>query len=101
MLSFSQALLIPERIATLTLQSTCARLSIFSQSPARRLSLLFPKSEEKRLEGVQANIFAKSWLESPDDLGEFPTNSDRFVAEECWRADYMPPPVFMGYLLQA
>lgn len=101
MIAQELSLLIPQRVASLTLQSTAAKLDTFSQSPLRRLSLLIPKTEQRRLEAVQANIFAKSWLEAPDDRGEYPTNSDRFIAEEIWRKKNRPAAVFLGYLMQA
>lgn len=36
----------------------------------------------------------------PDHLGEFPTNGDRFIAEDLWRIENLPTPAYQGSLLQ-
>ncbi|KAA8914533.1 Alpha/Beta hydrolase protein [Sphaerosporella brunnea] len=93
----------PERIASLTLQSTAAAL--VSQIPwyqhlARRAYMIMPKTLHARLEATKRNIFSDSWLAAPDDLGVFPTNGDRFVSEELWRMKELKAPVYRGFLLQ-
>ncbi|CUS06975.1 unnamed protein product, partial [Tuber aestivum] len=103
MIAQELAFLIPDRIASLCLQSTAARL--VSSIPwykllYRRAYMLVPRSLPARLAAAQENIFTAAWLKAPDDLGVFPTNSDRYVAEELWRVENLPPPVYQGFLLQ-
>lgn len=62
--------------------------------------MIMPKSLPARLAATQGNVFAAAWLKAPDDIGVFPTNSDRYVAEELWRLENLPPPVYQGFLLQ-
>lgn len=62
--------------------------------------MIRPKTLAARLEAAKANLFSEEWLARPDDLGEFPTNADRFVAEDLWRIEKLPAPVYQGTLLQ-
>lgn len=62
--------------------------------------MIRPKTLAARLESAKANLFSEEWLARPDDLGEFPTNADRFVAEDLWRIEKLPAPVYQGTLLQ-
>jgi hypothetical protein len=62
--------------------------------------MMMPKSLSARLEATKRNLFSERWLAAPDDLGVFPTNGDRFVAEELWRMKELKQPVFQGFLLQ-
>ncbi|KAH8153254.1 uncharacterized protein LAJ45_02841 [Morchella importuna] len=103
MISQELAYLIPQRIASLTLQSTAS--SLVSTLPwlthiARRIEMIRPKPLVERLEAAKANIFSPEWLLAPDELGEFPTNGDRFVAEDLWRMEKLQAPVYAGTLLQ-
>ncbi|KAF8470583.1 Alpha/Beta hydrolase protein [Kalaharituber pfeilii] len=103
MIAMEFTLLAPHLIASLTLQSTAASLKSslpWYQQLVNRITMFLPKPEEMRLRYVQAALFSKEWLEAPDDLGEFPTNADRFVAEELWRAANLKRPVWIAYLLQ-
>jgi hypothetical protein len=67
---------------------------------ARRAYMIMPKSLSARLEATKRNLFSERWLAAPDDLGVFPTNGDRFVAEELWRLKELKRPVYKGFLLQ-
>lgn len=62
--------------------------------------MIRPKPLAARLEAAKANLFSEEWLAAPDALGEFPTNADRFVAEDLWRIENLPAPVYQGTLLQ-
>lgn len=62
--------------------------------------MIRPKPLVERLEAAKANIFSPEWLLAPDELGEFPTNGDRFVAEDLWRMEKLQAPVYAGTLLQ-
>lgn len=62
--------------------------------------MMLPKPLAQRLKNSMAILFTQRWLETPDDLGDFPTNADRFVAEELWRMRELKPPAFRGFALQ-
>ena len=63
--------------------------------------MIVPKPLHIRLRQTSAAIFAPEWTSAPDDLGVFPTNGDRYVAEELWRADRMKNPMWASSILQA
>jgi len=93
----------PDRIASMMLQSTAANLIStlpWYQHLYHRAYMILPKSLEARIAAAKANIFAKEWLHAPDPYGEFPTNGDRFTAEELWRLKALKKPPFFAYLLQ-
>ncbi|RPA85921.1 alpha/beta-hydrolase [Ascobolus immersus RN42] len=95
----------PTLIASLSLLSTASRLKIFSISPLKRLYMFLPKSFMARMRSVQSSIFAARWISSPDTASyattHFPTNGDRFVAEELWKMDTQPAPSTVGMVMQA
>lgn len=62
--------------------------------------MVMPKSLSARLAAAKHNLFSTRWLSAPDDLGVFPTNGDRFAAEELWRMKHLRRPVYQGFLLQ-
>lgn len=62
--------------------------------------MIIPKPLSARLESSKYRLFSTEWVERPDDLGVFPTNGDRYTAEELWRIDNLPTPRYQGYLLQ-
>ncbi|KAL7274899.1 hypothetical protein RUND412_002174 [Rhizina undulata] len=98
------AYLAPERIASLTLQSTAANLVTtvpWYQHLYHRFFMILPKPLSAQLAANQANLFSSAWLSRPDDTGLFPTNRDRYIAEELWRRKELKPTVYQGYLLQA
>lgn len=103
-----QAVLIPERISTLTLLSTASGLfntSGFIENLWNRANLFIPKSLEKQIEGVKHNLATDRWITEPDTLeptvSSFPTNGDRFAANEVWKREH--PDLFprAPFLLQA
>ncbi|KAI5804501.1 Alpha/Beta hydrolase protein [Geopyxis carbonaria] len=103
MIAQELAYLAPERIASLTLQSTAAALVAtvpWYTHLTRRVSMIMPKSVSARLEATKRYLFSEAWLGAPDELGVFPTNEDRFVAEETWRMQKLKATRFQGYLLQ-
>lgn len=84
-----QALLIPERIATLSLVSTAGGLFNtvgFVENLRNRINLFIPRSIDEQLKHVKHNLFTNKWLTSPDSheytKEPFPTNCDRFAAGE-------------------
>lgn len=103
MISMEFAQVAPHLLASLTLQSTAASLSNpvpWYQQLYTRFMMLVPQPLPFRLNRVQNSLFSPSFLASPDPLGDFPTNSDRFVAEELWRMKNQTQGPWFAYLLQ-
>ncbi|EMD60703.1 hypothetical protein COCSADRAFT_40311 [Bipolaris sorokiniana ND90Pr] len=89
------AMLIPERICTLSLVSTAAHLfrtTGFLENLWNRANLFIPKSLDTQIEGVKKNLYSQEWLDAPDTLEPvvqaFPTNGDRFAANEMWKREH-------------
>jgi hypothetical protein len=101
-------MLIPERICTLSLVSTAPLLfntSGFIENLRNRANLFIPKSLTKQIENIKHNLYSDGWLNKPDTLEyvvqPFPTNGDRFAANEIWKRSH--PEYFSKgpFLLQA
>ncbi|KAF8425532.1 Alpha/Beta hydrolase protein [Tirmania nivea] len=101
------ALLAPHLLASLTLQSTTAKL--ISPLPwyttlANRLIMFLPKPLPLRIQHTQSALFTPTFLSSspssPTTNPPFPTNADLFTAEELWRRTRMPITPWANYLLQ-
>ncbi|KAL8689427.1 MAG: hypothetical protein Q9218_004900 [Villophora microphyllina] len=76
MIAQELASIIPERIGSLTLASTAARLVNtigYWENLRNRINML---------NDIKGRMFSQSWLDAPDEYGEFPTNGDRFAAME-------------------
>ncbi|KAL9055583.1 MAG: hypothetical protein Q9162_003480 [Coniocarpon cinnabarinum] len=102
------AMLEPERVATLTLVSTWARLVNtvgFVENLRNRINLFIPKSIDAQLEGARERLYSREYLEGPDaleyEVEPFPTGADRFGATELWKRQR--PEMFsrVGFMLQA
>ncbi|KAL6703817.1 hypothetical protein ACN47E_009036 [Coniothyrium glycines] len=102
------AMLIPDRICTLSLVSTASQLfrtTGFLENLWNRANLFIPKNIDAQIDGVKKNLYTDSWLTSPDTLEPvveaFPTNGDRFAANELWKrqhSEYFEKP---GFMMQA
>ncbi|KAF2621227.1 alpha/beta-hydrolase [Macroventuria anomochaeta] len=111
MIAQEVAMLIPTRICTLSLVSTAAgvfRTTGFIENLYNRVNLLIPKSIDSQIEGVKKNLYTPAWLGSPDTLEpvvqSFPTNGDRFAANELWKRqhpEYFAKPGFILQLIAA
>ncbi|KAK3062020.1 hypothetical protein LTS18_004974, partial [Coniosporium uncinatum] len=110
MIAQELGLLIPERICSLNLISTAARLVRtigFVENIRNRVMLLVPHSEDTQLANIKHNIYTERFLNAPDSLGPesiakpFPTNGDRAAATEIWKR--RNPQLFTrpGFLAQA
>ncbi|KAH5171115.1 hypothetical protein HBH77_225880 [Parastagonospora nodorum] len=108
MIAQEMAALIPERICTLSLLSTAAgvfRTTGFVENLINRVNLFIPKAIDQQIENVKKNLYTQAWLDSPDTLEPvkqaFPTNGDRFAANELWKRQQ--PQYFQkaGFILQA
>ncbi|KAI9852656.1 MAG: hypothetical protein M1838_006113 [Thelocarpon superellum] len=105
-----QGLLIPKRVASLTLLSTAARivntvvrsllrfsllltgssgqdqqrrpLQGYLENLRNRINMLIPKAIDEQVAHMKYLCFSDAFLASPDNDGNFPTNGDRFAAQE-------------------
>ena len=66
----------------------------------RRALLLKPKTLEERLDSSRDMIFGKKYMDSPDEMGVFPTNADRFNAEEIWKTENLNQPTYLAFISQ-
>ena len=104
-----QALLIPKRIATLTLISTAAQLINtvgFFENLLQRISLFTPKSMDAQIESTRSRLYSPAFLANPDTLEyvvqPFPTAGDRFGAAELQkRSDTQGHFTQTGFIAQA
>ncbi|KAL8920621.1 MAG: hypothetical protein Q9172_004420 [Xanthocarpia lactea] len=60
-----------------------------------------PKSLDAQLPDLKARMFSQSWLEAPDDYGDFPTNGDRFAAMELEKRQDVKGFTDKGFICQA
>ncbi|KAK6331085.1 hypothetical protein TWF696_003162 [Orbilia brochopaga] len=93
----------PHRVASVVFQSTAAaiksEMSLY-ETMKRRISLIKPKSLEERLQASRELLFGQKYLNGPDALGVFPTNADRFNAEEIWKTENINQPPFLAFMSQ-
>ena len=89
MIAEELGLLIPSRIASLSLVSTTAALKntvSFFENLRARINLFVPRPLDTQLNNVAYNLFTDAWLPLPDELEytkePFPTNRDRVMASE-------------------
>ncbi|KAF1832889.1 alpha/beta-hydrolase [Decorospora gaudefroyi] len=108
MIAQEMAMLIPDRICTLSFVSTASQLfrtTGFVENLWNRANLFIPKSLDAQIDGVKKNLYTQQWLDAPDTLEPtvqaFPTNGDRFAANELWKRQH--PEYFgkAGFMLQA
>ncbi|KAF9741881.1 hypothetical protein PMIN06_008006 [Paraphaeosphaeria minitans] len=108
MIAQEMAMLIPERICTFSLVSTAAglfRTTGFLENLYARANLFIPKAIDVQIDNVKSNLYTEEWLDAPDTLEHvvksFPTNGDRFAANELWKRTH--PDYFQkgGFILQA
>lgn len=60
-----------------------------------------PKSVDVKITNIKERIFSKAWLEQPDAEGHFPTNGDRFAAQEIQKKTDPLAYTTRGFILQA
>jgi pimeloyl-ACP methyl ester carboxylesterase len=89
MIAEELGLLIPSRVASLSLVSTTAALkntTSFFENLLSRINLFVPRPMDTQLNNVAYNLFTDDWLPLPDKLEytkePFPTNRDRVMASE-------------------
>ena len=99
--------MIPSRICTLSLVSTASGVfntSGFIENIINRANLFIPRSLEKQIDSVKQNLYTEAWLNSPDTLDpvveSFPTNGDRFAANEIWKRSHESYFGKKGFMLQ-
>ena len=96
--------MIPDRIASLSLLSTGPK--IFNtvgwvQNLRERINLFIPKSIDVQIEDTKQHMFSSAWLNEPDAEGHFPTNGDRFAAQEIMKRKSVDGYTRKGFVLQA
>ncbi|KAK7961714.1 alpha/beta-hydrolase [Apiospora aurea] len=70
MIAQELAMLVPERLASLNLLNTAARIentTSFAEDMSRRITMLMPKSFERTVTFAASKIFAQAWLDEPDE----------------------------------
>lgn len=107
MISQELGMLIPDRIASLSLISTAPYIWNtvgYFENLRNRINLLFPKSIDEQLANVKRNCYTEEFLAAPDNteytVEPFPTNGDRFAAMEVYKRT--SPHLFTrrGFILQ-
>ena len=63
--------------------------------------MIKPKTLPERIHATRLTLFSLKWLSSPDPTRVYPTNGDRFAAEELWRIDNIKITPMRAYLQQA
>lgn len=104
MIAQELGLLIPDRIASLILVSTAARVENtvgYIENLRQRINLFIPKEINSQLAEVKANLFSQAFLDAPDKDGGFPTNGDRFAANELRKRMDKVGFTRKGFVLQA
>ena len=108
MIAQELAYLAPERIASLALTSTAARLVNtigYFENLRNRINMFIPRSIDIQLKQARDRMFTKAYLEGPDiaeyTVKPFPCGADRFDAGEVWKRSQ--PELFSrtGFLFQA
>ena len=70
-----------------------------------RANLFIPKSIDTQIESVKKSLYTQAWLDAPDATTPvkqaFPTNGDRFAANELWKRQHLEYFEKAGFLLQA
>ena len=104
MIAQELALLIPSRVASLILVSTAARLENtvgFIENLRQRINLFIPKEINTQLAEIKTRLFSQEFLDVPDQDGGFPTNGDRFAAQELSKRMDKEGFTRKGFVLQA
>lgn len=69
------------------------------------MNLFLPKAIHQQIENVKKNLYTQEWLNTPDTLEpvrqSFPTNGDRFAANEIWKRSHPELVGKAGFILQA
>ena len=60
-----------------------------------------PRAIDVQLADIKVRLFSKPWLEEPDAEGAFPTNGDRFAAQELSKRQDKEGFTRKGFLCQA
>ncbi|KAL9612903.1 MAG: hypothetical protein Q9167_002536 [Letrouitia subvulpina] len=104
MIAQELALIVPDRIASLTLASTAARLVNtigYWENLRNRINMFIPKSPDAQLADIKGRMFSQSWLDAPDARGGFPTNGDRYAAMELMKRQDAEGFTRKGFICQA
>lgn len=72
-----------------------------TQDNSRTESSSIPKEIDVQLAEVKVRLFSDSWLATPDVDGNFPTNGDRFAAQEVKKRQNTEAFTRKGFICQA
>lgn len=83
------------------LVSICCRshINVYDLIRFDRNSL--PRAIDAQLAGLKLRLFSVPWLEQPDGDGRFPTNADRFAAQELKKRQDIEGFTRTGFVCQA
>ncbi|KAI9816458.1 MAG: hypothetical protein M1827_001590 [Pycnora praestabilis] len=107
MIAQELSLLVPHKIASLSLISTAARLENtvgFVENLRNRINMFVPKPIDVQLANIKASLYSDAWLNAPDAepvVGGFPTNGDRFAALEIRKRQDTEGFTRKGFMMQA
>ena len=108
MIAQELAYLAPNRVASLMLVSTGARIVNtvgFLENLRNRINLFIPKSLDRQIAGAREMICTTDYLEGPDvtdyETRPFPTGGDRFGAGEVWKRSQPQYFTRIGFIGQA
>ena len=71
------------------------------QNLRQRINLLIPRDIDVQLAEQKERLFSTAWLNEPDAEGHFPTNGDRYAAQELKKRQDVNGYTRKGFLLQA
>ncbi|KAL8803517.1 MAG: hypothetical protein Q9182_003118 [Xanthomendoza sp. 2 TL-2023] len=71
------------------------------QAAGMKSIALIPKLPDVQLDDMKTRMFSNSWLEAPDEYGDFPTNGDRFAAMELQKRQDAEGFTRKGFICQA
>lgn len=108
MISQELAMLIPDRLASLTLCCTAPRLERtipFLENLRERAQMFIPKKMDQELDRLAHSLFPDDFLALPDDEWEdpaknFPTKRDRFAAGRLRKNEHPDAFTKKGFLMQ-
>ncbi|KAL4805067.1 Alpha/Beta hydrolase protein [Aspergillus unguis] len=108
MISQELAMLIPDRLASLTLCCTAPRLertAPFLENIRERAEMFIPRKMDAELDRLAHSLFPDDFLALPDDEHDdpaknFPTKRDRFAAGRLRKADEPDAFTKKGFLMQ-
>ncbi len=82
-------------------ESICCKLTEYPKSTIYLNSSSIPKALDVQIADVKSRLFSQEWLIQPDAEGNFPTNGDRFAAQEVQKRQDTEGFTRKGFMCQA